>query len=162
MKTCIIVITLLLITGCLPYPVQGVIDNTAQTANSTDIITFSYNYYRHKAIMLIGVSIHPDSSKSEVVTDVTKMMRFISTKENAYIVNSINYNGENILVREGVPLILSIKPGQSYNIDYIIKTKNKISKKEFTERILTDTLVVFSDQEGVIGKCWFRYRQSLK
>ncbi|MBW7891430.1 MAG: hypothetical protein H3C48_10500 [Chitinophagaceae bacterium] len=153
-------ITLLLITGCLPYPVQGVIDNTAQTANSTDIITFSYNYYRHKAIMLIGVSIHPDPSKSEFVTDLTKM-RFISTKENTYIIKSINnYDGENILFREGVPLTLTIKPEQSYNIDYIIKTKNKISKKEFTERILTDTLVVFSEQEGVIGKCWFRYRQS--
>lgn len=156
MKTYIIAITLLFISGCLPYPIQGFIDNQPQSANRTDIIRFNYNYYRHKAIMLIGVSIHPDTDKSEFVIDLTRM-RVASTKENIYAVKSINYDGENISLKEGVPLTLSIKPGQSYNIEYIIKSQNKISKKEFTERILTDTLIVLNDQEGVIGKCWFRY-----
>lgn len=161
MKSRLVVVALLLITGCLPYPIQGFIDNNPQSVNGININRFNYSRFKHKAIMLIGISIHPDSTKGEFVIDLTRI-KIASAQENTYIAKSINYNGKNMELDEESPLTLSISPGHSYNVEYVVESENKLSNKEFIERITTDTLIVLINQGDVIGKCWFRSGQSPK
>ncbi len=161
MKSYIIVTAFLLIIGCVPYPIQGVINNiNANSDINASIVRFNYNFYKERVIMLIGVSVQTDQTKDESPIDLSKII-ISSAKKNSYVITSINFNGKNFDVRnDPIPFTLKTSPGNTYNIEYVVESKNKMSKREFTERVGSDTLKISIHEGQDIGMCWFSKKLS--